>query len=413
MSLFKKIINSLTGAFGENLETNNNDSLKEEKIKYPKLYIQCNDIYKMIINYECQISGKDGVELYERIYEDTGDEEYLKMLEEAKHDLFIKPQVIKDLISTGRDICGLNKELFFAEIKSCFDLIATNKEFSSDFCFGYIKKEIDEHYFYNPIKHVDFKQLINECFAKKNSDKIKKVSEYLKNNKCPYCNELQETELIRSKKCSSCGEKIYVLKILDNKFYLNEEDYCFFKDEQEKNKAKIDFCYMILQCGVSEEDLEKYLNDGNVNRVNDFAWRKLSECRNHYFENGQIDMLSKINQNMAKILIYEKKYRTAIRFICESVYEDASPIVFHPGHPYKEINGQIQNVHKDDTRIFNERYKPYINEYSLKILSSLRPHFTDEEFKEEIIKSFEECSHFYLEKTPKAIFEEVADCIGI
>lgn len=413
MSLFKKIVNSLTGMLGENLENNNNDTLKAEKIKYPELYTQCNNIYKMIINYECQISGKDGIELYKKLYGSTRDEEYLKMLEEAKYNLFIEPQVIKDLISIGRDSCGLNKELFFEEIRSYFVLIATNKEFSPDFCFEYLKREIDEHYFYNPIKHVDFNQLINECFIKKNSDKIDKILENSKNNKCPYCNEIQDNELTRSKKCFVCGKKICVLKILDNKLYLNEEDYHFFKEEQEKNKVKLDFCYMILQCGVSEEDLEKYLNDGNVNRVNDFAWRKLAEYRNYYFEKGQIDMLSKINQNMAKILIYEKKYRTAIRFICESIYEDASPIVFHPGHPYKEINGQIQNVRKDDTRIFNERHKPYMNEYSLKMLCSLRQYFSDEEFKEEIRKSLEESSHFYLEKTPKAMFEEVVNGIEI
>ncbi len=416
MGLFSKIKSALTNS--TEISSNSNAIFQEKTdkqadIKYPQLYNQCKNIYNMIINYECQLSGKDGIELYEKLYEDTKDEEYLKMLEEAKHKLFIKPQVIKDLISTGRDVCGLSKEFFYDEIKTYFVLIATNKEFTPAFCFEYLNKEIEEHYFYNPIKHVDFNNVINECFINKNSEKIKKAAEYSKENKCPYCDEIQESELVRNKKCCNCGKKIYVLKILDKKLYLNEKDYQFFKEEQENNKSKLDFCYMILQCGVSEEELETYLNNGNINRVNDLAWRKLSEYRNRYFEKGQIDMLSKVNLNMAKILIYEGKYKTAIHFICESLYEDGSPISFHPGHPYKEVNGKIQNIYKDDTNIFNERHKAYINEYSLKLLSSLKNNFNEVEFQEEIRTAFEESSHFYLEKSPHAMFEEVINALNL
>lgn len=416
MGLFSKIKKALINLPEFDSDKNSNFQVKTDmqtNIKYPQLYNQCNNIYQMIINYECQLSGKDGIELYKKLYEQTKDDEYLKMLEEAKRKLFIKPQVIKDLISTGRDVCGLSKELFYDEIKTYFVLIATNKEFTPDFCFEYLNKEIEEHYFYNPIKHIDFNNVINECFINKNSEKIKKAAEYCKENKCPYCGEIQESELVRSKKCCNCGKKIYVLKILDNKLYLNENDYQFFKEEQENNKSKLDFCYMILQCGVSEEELETYLNNGNINRVNDLAWRKLSEYRNRYFEKGQIDMLSKVNLNMAKILIYEGKYKTAIHFICESLYEDGSPICFHPGHPYKEVGGKIQNIHIDDTNVYNDRHKPYFNEYALKLLSSLRDSFNESEFVDEIRMAFEESTHFYLEKAPDVICGEVMKAIGL
>lgn len=347
MGLFSRISNAL---FNKSEDTSRINA-KQVDIKYPQLYAQCNSIYDMIKNYECQISEKEHIEWLEKQYKNTKREEYFEMLEEAKYKLFIKPPIIKDLISLGRDVYDLSKEAFYIVIKSYFDLIATNKDFTPDFCFEYLKKEIDEHYSYYPIKHIDFNQVINECFINKNSEKIEKALERSKNNKCPYCNEVQESELTRSKKCCKCGAKIYVLKVLDKKLYLDEKDYRYFKEEQEKNKSRLDFCYMVLQCGVKEEELETYLKNGNINRINDFAWRKLSEYRNICLDKGQIDMLSRINRNMAKVLIYEKKYKTAIHLICESIYEDGSPIVFHPGHPYKEVDGKVQNVDLDDTCI--------------------------------------------------------------
>lgn len=386
---------------------------KQVDIKYPQLYNQCHNIYKMITNYECQLSDKDGIKLYEELYKNTKDEEFLIMLEKAKHDLFIKPPVIIDLISTGRDVCGLSKELFYNEIRLYFNLIATNKEFTPTFCFEHLNKEIETHFSYNPIKHIDFKGVINKCFLDKNIKKVRKSLVCSKNNNCPYCNGLQENELTRSRKCSKCGKKIYVLKILDKKLYLNENDYHFVKDEQEKNKLKLDFCYMILQCGVSEKDLETYLYNGNLDKVNDFAWQKLSDYRNQCFEKGQIDMLSRVNLYMAKILIYEEKYKNAIHFICESIYEDGSTITFHPGHPYKKINEKIQNVHECDAKIFNEQHPAYLNNHSLELLSSLKINFDELEFKEEIKKAFEESSHFYLKKSPNEMYKEVIEILDL
>ncbi len=415
MGLFDKIKNALIKST-EVISDSKPICQKEDKktaIKYPQLYNHCQNIYDSITNYECQISEKRGIELLQKLYEQTRDKEYLHQLEEAKHNLFIKPPIIKELISIGRETYNLSKELFYEELKLYFDLIATNKEFSSSFCFEYLYKEIEEHYFYDPIKHIDFKQVINECFIQKNNEKVKKACDLATNDKCPYCGEKQESELTRSKKCFHCGKKIYVLKICDQKLHLTEKDYQFFKDEQERNKAILDFCYMILQCGVSEVDLETYLINGNIYRVNDFAWKKLSEYRNKYFEVGQIDMLSKINLNMAKILIYEEKYKSAIHFICESIYEDGSFISFHPGHPYKEINGKVQNIYTNDASAFNERHKPYLSEYSLKLLSSLKKYYSESDFKEEIRVAFEESTHFYLEKSPNTIYEEVIRALNI
>lgn len=412
MGLFNKIKNILDNQQNNIIEKNQlskHEVVKKEalNVKYTELFSKCQNIYEMIVNYECQMSGKDGIELYSDLYEKTKDTEYLILLDEEKHKLFVKPQIIKNLIEISRDTYGLEKESFYEVIRNYFEIIATNKEFSSEFCFNYLHNEIEKHYVYYPDKYIDFGAVVNECSIKINRDKLNVYSNFCANNECPYCKNNLSNELTRSKKCNSCNNKIYVLKFINTKLYLDEEGYKYFKEEQELNKVRVDLCRMILNCGYRNDELEEFLNKGNINRLSDIAWKKLSEKRNLYFETGQIDLLPNINYCMAKVLAVEEKYEGALLFVCEAIYEEGSPIEFHPGHPYENIGGKIRNKYDIDTTVFNDRHKPRINKTYIELLKTISINFDSSKFSDKIKCALQNSSHFYLKKTPDEMYEEI------
>lgn len=423
-SFFEKVSDTINNLMSET-QSADTQQIKEigcgekytnDDFPYPLLLEKCKNIYLKISNYEMHISGKSGIESLETVYSETNDVECLKLLEEAKHNLFVPPITVKDLISCGRDKYNLTQEDFFIALKEAFNIIANNKEFSPEFCFDYFKKEIESHYFYYPPRRIDFKETMNNLVAKEFADIIKNYSLNSQKVKCPYCDSFQNEEVKRSKKCQNCGKKMFVIKISESKVLVTEENYNKIKETQSDYLDKLDFCYMILSTGYSAEDLESYLNKGNVNRLNDFAWKTLSGKRNEYYEQCQIDMLSKINFDLAKVLIWEGKKQTsiakikeAILFICESLYADISPIAFHPKFTCHKVNGKNVNDNLSDTVLYNDSHPSFINKTYIDTLLDLKDNFTSEEFKLLIFESLEKCTHFYLAMTPQEVYDVLID----
>ncbi|MGN0487551.1 MAG: hypothetical protein ACI4GB_10010 [Acutalibacteraceae bacterium] len=396
-----------------------NISVNEEKIfdtqdktmtvqfLYPELFEKCQKIYALITEYECQLSGKDGINFYKRLYKDTGDKMYLDLLEEAKHSLFIKSTVIKELIACGREKYKLSKEDFFDCLKKSYKIIAFDEDFSSDFCFDFLKNEIESYYFYDQIKHVDLSLILKKLLFNNYQEIFDEAIHLCKNNICPYCGKKQEIVSSRSKKCSECQNKIYIKKIFGERMFFTKLVFDEIEQKLKEYEAKLDFCNMLKYAGFSEEQIEKHIMSGS--RINEFVWRELSKLRNRYYEFGQIDLVSRIDFNLAKILIYEKKYKTAIVFLCEAIYADYSPIAFHPQFPYRKVGNQIININTIDTQMYNERHQPFINEAILSLLYSLKDHFQEEEFFNSLQEAFEECTHFYLILKPMEVYNAVVD----
>ena len=379
---------------------------KEETYQYPLLLQKCSELYSALIKYEYCLCGIDGISFYRQMYEDIKDEMFLEFLEENKHNIFIKPQVIKELISCAKETYQLSKEEFLLALKEIFNIIAINEEYTAEFCYNYLSKEL-EQFVYQPAKTVNFSDIFDALLINRFSQEIENGLIDFKENMCPCCREKQSTILTRSKKCEKCGNKIYIVKIADKRIYCIEETQKNIVQVQSDNKQYLDFCYMALYAGCEAEDLEKLLQEGRFANIRDIAWRKLSEKRNNYYSQGQIDLLSRINLNMAKILIAEKKYKTALVFVCEVIYSDYSPIAFHPGFAHHKIDNQIKNVNESDAVRYNETHKPSWNKYAYELLCDIKTKIESEDFNNLLRQSFEECTHFYLSMQPSEIYNEV------
>ena len=405
MGLFDRIKKAFSNA--NNLKTSQERVLftsnDNKSYKYPLLLQRCIELYSALTRYEYCLCGVDGISFDLKMYEKTKDEMFLESLEKNKHNIFIKPQIIKDLISCAKETYQLSKEEFLLALKEIFNIIAVNEEYTAEFCYNYLSKEL-ERFVYQPTKTVNFSEIFDSFLANKFSQEIENGLIDFEENLCPYCREKQSTILTRSKKCEKCGNKIYIVKISNRKIYCIEAAQEDIVQTQSDIKQYLDFCYMALSAGCKAEDLEKLLLEGKFNDIRDVAWRKLSEKRNDYYSQGQIDLLARINLDMAKILMAEKKYRTALVFVCEVIYCDYSPIAFHPKFPYHKIGNQIKNVNESDAVRYNETHKSSWNKYAFDLLCSIKTQLDGEDFENLLQQSFEECTHFYLSMSPSEIY---------
>lgn len=149
MGLFDKIKKAFSGIDNstesqKKIVVNNTD---EQQYKYPILFQKYFELYSALSRYEYCLCGIDGISFYREMYEKTRDEMFLESLNENKCKIFVKPAVIKDLIYCAKEIYHLNKNEFLSVSKEFFDKIAVNEEYSSEFCYNYLSKEL-MHYVY-------------------------------------------------------------------------------------------------------------------------------------------------------------------------------------------------------------------------------------------------------------------------
>ena len=244
---------------------------KGETYQYPLLLQKCSELYFALTKYEYCLCGTDGISFYRKMYEDTKDEMFLEFLEENKHNIFIKSQVIKELISCAKETYQLSKEEFLLALKEIFNIISINEEYTAEFCYNYLSKEL-ERFVYQPAKTVNFSDIFDALLINRFSKEIEHGLIDFEENMCPYCREKQSTILTRGKKCEKCGNKIYIVKIADKKIYCIEETQKDIVQVRSDNKQYLDFCYMALYAGCKAEDLEKLLQQGKFANI---SFRKI------------------------------------------------------------------------------------------------------------------------------------------
>ena len=110
---------------------------------YPLLFNKCSEIYASMTKYEYCLCGVKGITFDKEMYEKTKDEMFLESLEKNKYTIFVKPQIIKDLISCAKDTYELSKTEFLTTLEEIFKIIATNPEYTSKFCYDYFSKELE------------------------------------------------------------------------------------------------------------------------------------------------------------------------------------------------------------------------------------------------------------------------------
>lgn len=373
--------------------------------KYILLWEKCVNLYSLLTRYEFCLCGVDSILFDKKMYDNTKDEMFLDSMEKKKHNIFIQKSHIKDLISCAKNEYQLDKDGFVLALQEIFGAIATNREYPAEFCIDYFVKTLS-HIVYDDKDKKDFAKIFDAFLVQKFGREIEDGLRDFKENLCPYCQAKQSTSFQRSQKCEKCGHKIWIVKISSQKIGCVEAVHKKIFEVQSNIKQHLDFFYMALSTGCKVEELEKILLSGDLNDIKNIAWTKLSKKRNEYYSQGQIDLLSKINLGMAKILIAEEKYETALVFICEAIYCDYSPISYHPHFACHQVNHQIKNVDENDTIRYNETHKSMWNESAISLLRDVKKHL-EKDFDVLLRKSFEECTHFYLSMSAEEIYCEL------
>lgn len=70
---------------------------------------------------------------------------FLELLKENKYQIFIKPAIMKDLISCAKGTYGLSKQELLQHLKGILNVICNNNEYPTEFCFKVLVEELDRY----------------------------------------------------------------------------------------------------------------------------------------------------------------------------------------------------------------------------------------------------------------------------